>query len=63
MSYLKCCTNGDFLTTGLDSTCTSNIIKQYLQGTIPADKGNDDPDVVCDVDHGPFDLREYLDIR
>ncbi|PVF95971.1 hypothetical protein CPB86DRAFT_787528 [Serendipita vermifera] len=40
----------------MESTCTANIIKQYLQGTIPEDKSNDGPDVVCEVDIGPFDL-------
>ncbi|CAG8601622.1 2431_t:CDS:2, partial [Acaulospora colombiana] len=36
------------------SNCTTNVIKQYLQGTIPEDKNSDDPDVVCEVDIGPF---------
>jgi hypothetical protein len=42
----------------LDSTCTDNTIKQYLQGTIPEDRGGDGPDVLCEVDEGPFGLRK-----
>ncbi|PVF94959.1 hypothetical protein CPB86DRAFT_788535 [Serendipita vermifera] len=40
----------------LDSTCTTNTIKQYLQGTVPDDRGDDGPDVFCQVDQGPFGL-------
>ncbi|PVF95980.1 hypothetical protein CPB86DRAFT_787541 [Serendipita vermifera] len=38
------------------STCTTNVLQQYLQGTIPGDKGDDGPDVFCAVDQGPFGL-------
>jgi hypothetical protein len=41
-----------------DSTCTTNTVKQYLQGTIPEDRGGDGPDVLCEVDEGPFGLRK-----
>ncbi|PVF95968.1 hypothetical protein CPB86DRAFT_553513 [Serendipita vermifera] len=43
-------------TLALNSTCTTNTIKQYLQGTIPDDKGDDGPDVLCEVNEGPFGL-------
>ncbi|CAG8755906.1 3144_t:CDS:2, partial [Acaulospora colombiana] len=39
-----------------NSTCTANTIKKYLQGTIPDDKGDDGPDVLCELDEGPFGL-------
>jgi hypothetical protein len=42
------------------STCTANTIKQYLQGTIPEDKGDDGPDVFCELDNGPFGLGKPL---
>jgi hypothetical protein len=42
-----------------ESNCTANTIKQYLQGTIPDDKGDDGPDVLCQVEQGPFGLREF----
>jgi hypothetical protein len=48
---------------GLDSTCTTNTIKQYLRGTVPEDKGDDGPDVFCEVDVGPFDLRECSQVH
>jgi hypothetical protein len=44
----------------LASNCTANTIKQFLQGKIPDYKGDDGPDVVCEVDEGPFGLRECL---
>lgn len=43
-------------TFALDSSCTADTLKKYMQGTIPDDKGNDGPDVVCQTDQGPFGL-------
>lgn len=39
----------------LDSTCISNVVRSFLRGTIPADAGNDEPDVECDINSSnPF---------
>ncbi|KIM22452.1 hypothetical protein M408DRAFT_284199 [Serendipita vermifera MAFF 305830] len=36
------------------STCINDVIHSYVRGNAPADKGDNGPDVVCEVDSTPF---------
>ncbi|KIM22451.1 hypothetical protein M408DRAFT_284190 [Serendipita vermifera MAFF 305830] len=36
------------------SSCINEVISSYVKGTVPVDKGDDGPDVVCEVDSTPF---------
>lgn len=38
----------------LNSTCVDNAVKRYVNGEPPSDKGNDEADIVCDVDRTPY---------
>ncbi|KIM20518.1 hypothetical protein M408DRAFT_30301 [Serendipita vermifera MAFF 305830] len=42
-------------TTSNPSACIDNVIRSYIEGNPPEDKGDDGPDVVCEVDSTPFD--------
>jgi hypothetical protein len=39
-----------------DSTCIDDVVKKYVNGAPPADAGNDEADVECDIDGTPFGM-------
>ncbi|CCA67084.1 hypothetical protein PIIN_00919 [Serendipita indica DSM 11827] len=36
------------------STCADDVVRKFIRGTPPADSGNDEADVICDVDITPY---------
>jgi hypothetical protein len=39
-----------------DSTCIDQVVNKYINGEPPADVGNDEADVECDIDGTPFGM-------